>query len=219
MIYEFPPADAAIRQGDIFVGLPRVDVPLTKLTVVGEGEDLETDWDWVVQAGKPIVAMLPVRPVAAIVITQDCDALRAPDISLCEIRPFPEVEGKAAQTKDAKGWMSIITQQARLNLKWFYLPPDARIGFTQKMAVDFRVVLRVPGPELEGRRILRAGRLIPEADEHFRERLSEFFRRYPYDEWYPLNAEEFQAYRSRYNASEPRPWQVQEPLGQPKARP
>jgi len=75
------------------------------------------------------------------------------------------------------------------------------------MAVDFTVTLRVPRAELEELRSLRRGRLNPVADEHFRERIAEFFRRYPYDEWYPLNQEELEAYRREYPDTPPFPWQ------------
>jgi hypothetical protein len=33
MIYEFPDTSIPIRQGDIFVGLPRVDISLNKVVV------------------------------------------------------------------------------------------------------------------------------------------------------------------------------------------
>jgi len=75
------------------------------------------------------------------------------------------------------------------------------------MAVDFLVTLRVRRLELESLRSLRKGRLNPVADEHFRERIAEFSRRYPYDEWYPLNREEFDVYRAEYPDAEPFPWQ------------
>ena len=207
MIYEFPDLDSPIRQGDIFVGLPRVEVSLEKVPLVNEDGFFESVWADVATVGQEVKAILPLRPVSAIVITQDCDTLHAQDISLCEIRPFRDVEGKARQTKDAKGWVSILTQHARVNLKWFYLPPDKSIGFEDKMAVDFTVTLRVPRKDLEGFRQFRRGRLNPVADEHFRERLSEFFRRYPYDEWYPLDQEEFAEYRKKYIDAKPFPWQ------------
>ena len=78
------------------------------------------------------------------------------------------------------------------------------------MAVDFMVTLRVPRDELEDIRDLRKGRLNEVADEHFRERISEFFRRYPYDEWYPLNSEELQAYTSEYPGTQAFHWQETE---------
>jgi len=56
-------------------------------------------------------------------------------------------------------------------------------------------------------------RLRTPAIEHFRERLSEFYRRYPYDEWYPLNREEYQKYVADKGGDEdikPFPWQEQD---------
>jgi hypothetical protein len=207
VIYDFPVADGPIRQGDIFVGLPRVEVSLDRIPLVDEEGAHESLWSEVASAGNQVRAILPVRPVSAIVISQDCDTTHSQDISLCEIRDFRVVDGKAKQTKDAKGWVGVLTQHARLNLKWFYLPPDKRLGFEDKMAVDFTVTLRVPRVELEAFRQFRKGRLNPTADEHFRERLAEFFRRYPYDEWYPLNEAELAEYQKKYPDAQPFPWQ------------
>ncbi len=207
MIYEFPIATAPIRQGDVFVRLPRVDVSLGRIALFDGVGISEGDWAEESDSGRTIAAVLPIRVVAAIVVSQDCDAIRAEDVSLCEIRRFQEVEGKASQTKDAKGWVSILTQHARINQKWFYLPPDRRLGFAEKMAVDFTTTLRVQRTDLESFRQFRMGRLNPTADEHFRERLSEFFRRYPYDEWYPFDAAELAEYRKRNPDAAPFSWQ------------
>lgn len=164
-------------------------------------------WEEIAANAKPVTAVFALRPVAAIVATQDCDTVHAPDVTLCEIRGFRDVERKAANTTSAKSWKNILTQQARMNQKWFYLPPDPRVGWNDKMAVDFLVTIRVPRKDLEELRNLRTGRLNDVADEHFRERIAEFFRRYPYDEWYPLKAEEFTAYASEYDDLVPFPWQ------------
>jgi len=210
VIYEYPDEHAPLRQGDIFSPLPRVDLSLEQMVILDD-PDLPREVSWEALAGRDqdIVAVVPLRPVAAIVATQDCDASRAPDITLCEIRPFREVERKSRQTSAAKKWVSIITQHARINLKWFYLPPDDRLGFTDKMGVDFMMTLRVQRIELEKLKRLRRGRLNQIAQEHFRERIAEFFRRYPYDEWYPLNPEEFQAYAKDYPEARPFAWQTQ----------
>jgi hypothetical protein len=211
MIYEAVEPESPIRQGDLFVGLPRVILDLSQMTVVESGSPSAAtyveSWETLQASGREIQALFPIESVSAIVITQDCDALRAADITLCVIRPFAQVEGMARTANSPKAWMKILTQHARLNLKWFYLPPGEAVGFTEKMAVDFRSPIRVPGDNLHSLRRLRRGRLNSEADEHFRERLSEFFRRYPYDEWYPLNAEEFGEYRKSYSDAEPREWQ------------
>jgi len=217
VIYDFPDASAPIRQGDIFVGVPRIEVSLRQIPLVGEdGQQSVASWNDIAQAGKAVTAVLAMQPVAGIVATQDCDTLHAPDITLCEIGKFNEVEKKAAQTASAKSWKNILTQHARINQKWFYLPPDGRIGFWDKMAVNFLVTLRVPRAELEELRTLRRGRLNDLADEHFRERIADFFRRYPYDEWYPLNTEEFDSYKQEYPDVPPFPWQqpaVKQPGG------
>lgn len=208
MIYEYPATDAPIRQGDIFWGMPRVEVSLRPVAVLEDDETVALrDWHEIALQQAEVTAVFAIRPVAAIVATQDCDATHSRDITLCEIRPFRQVERKAAQTTAPKKWKDILTQHARINQKWFYLPPDERIGFADKMAVDFMVTLRVPRAELEALRDLRKGRLNPLADEHFRERISEFFRRYPYDEWYPLNEQELKAYIAEYPDAQPFPWQ------------
>lgn len=207
MIYEFPDTSAPIRQGDIFVGIPRMDISLNKVIIADESGERLARWSEIVQRGISVNIIVPVRPVAAIVATQDCDTIRGRDITLCEIRIFTDVERKANQQTSTKGWKNILTQHSRLNQKWFYLPPDANVGFSEKMAVDFRVTLRVPREELEELRDLRKGRLNAIADEHFRERISEFFRRYPYDEWYPLSLEEFHEYKKEYSDTQPFPWQ------------
>jgi hypothetical protein len=194
MIYEFPEVTTPIRQGDIFVGLPRVEMSLRRVPVIGEDDrEVVMTWQEIAKMGEPVTAVLAMRPVAAIVATQDCDTLHGRDITLCEIREFRDVERKSQETKAPKKWVDIITQHARINQKWFYLPPDEQMGFAQKMGVDFMVTLRVARADLEDLRALRKGRLNPIADEHFRERISEFFRRYPYDEWYPLSREELDA--------------------------
>jgi hypothetical protein len=208
MIYEFPDSTVPIRQGDIFSGLPRVDISLREVPVIGENnEQTVMSWEEIAVKRESITAVVGLKPVVAIVVTQDCDTLHGHDITLCEIREFRDVERKSQDTSTPKAWMSIITQQARFNQKWFYLPPDSRLGFTGKMGVDFMITLRVPRGELEDLRHLRRGRLNPTADEHFRERLSEYFRRYPYDEWYPLNPEELKAYMNDHPDAKPFPWQ------------
>ncbi len=207
MIYEFPDQTAPIRQGDIFVGLPRVDLSLEEILLVDEGGERIAKWEELADHSNYLKIIVPVRPVASIVATQDCDAYNSRDITLCEIREFRDVERKSKDTRSPKKWKSILTQHARLNQKWFYLPPDEQLGFSDKMGVDFLVTLRVPREDLDNLRSLRRGRLNAVADEHFRERIGEFFRRYPYDEWYALDEEEMAAYSKEYRDAEPFPWQ------------
>ena len=207
MIYEFPDHTAPIRQGDIFVRLPRIDLSLEEILLVDEEGERIAKWEELADHSTPFNIIVPVRPVASIVATQDCDAIRSRDITLCEIREFRDVEKKSKDTQAAKKWTSILTQHARINQKWFYLPPNDQLGFSDKMAVDFLVTLRVPRVDLENLRSLRRGRLNAVADEHFRERIGEFFRRYPYDEWYALDKEEMAAYKREYPDAEAFSWQ------------
>ena len=207
MIYEFPDPDAPIRQGDIFVGLPRIEISLEQVLLAEEDGQRVARWDDLADRQEPATMIVPVRPVAAIVATQDCDALRSRDITLCEIRSFLQVERKAAKNTKAKGYKNLLTQHARINQKWFYLPPDEHVGFGQKMAADFLVTLCLPLNDLMALRTRRRGRLNRLADEHFRERISEFFRRYPYDEWYALDERELAEYKKEYPDVEPFAWQ------------
>jgi hypothetical protein len=195
-----------IRQGDIFDSVPRVRVPLSRLAIVREDGAFEAAWDDLSNKGD-IRAVLPLASVAAIVITQDCDAARNEEISLCEIKRFEELE-PTISSGTLKSRVGVITKNARKNYKWFYLPPDPGVGFHDRMAVDFRCTMRLPREELERHRHLRRGRLNPVAYDHFRERLAHFFRRYAYDEWYPLDREEM-GYYSEHSSEpvEPYPWQ------------
>ena len=209
MIYAFPKPDEPIRQGDIFVGLPRPDFSLDGIPILADQNQAEqVPWRQIADSGKTVTALIGLTPVTAIVASQNCDAARAPAVTLCEIREFRDVEKKSKDTTSPKKFAGIITQHSRLNQKWFYLPPDSQIGWESKMAVDFLVTLRIRRGDLESLRDLRRGRLTDIPEAHFRERLSQFFRRYPYDEWYPLDKQEFGAYQKDYPEAKPFPWQT-----------
>jgi len=211
VIYEFPDLGEPIRQGDIFARVPRVDISLADLCVVeAEKAADHTSWAAIADRSEELAVVAGVTPVPAIVITQDCDTIRAPDITLCEIKPFRELGAGGIPTTPKK-WVNHLLLQALKNWKWFYLPPEERVGFSERMFADFLSTIRVPREELETLRSLRRGRLNQTADEHFRERLSDFYRRYPYNEWYPFDKAEFEAYKEdrREEAAgiEPYPYQ------------
>lgn len=209
MIYDFPSKEVRIRQGDIFLGLPRVDLSLDELSVLAkDGEIRECTWTVLAKSDGAPVICIAVRSTAAIVVSQDCDITHGDAVTLCEIRRFQAVEGKSKDTSSTKSWVRILTRQARQNQKWFYLPPDDGVGFTDKMAVDFGVTLRLSQVDLKRYIGLRKGRLNEVADEHFRERIAEYYRRYPYDEWYPLDMGELAIYRKSYPDADPYPWQT-----------
>jgi hypothetical protein len=218
MIYEDVDLTAPIRQGDIFFNLPKLDFSMDEVLFEDQRDDLGSrcvSWNELIQKYSPqkiaddIQVSVPVKCVPAIVATQDCDALRSPDITLCEIRRFVDVERSSQNVTSLNRFVQAITRQARLNLKWFYLPPNEEIGFKERMAVDFLATLRLQREELEKFSFLRKKRLNIVADEHFRERIGEFFRRYPYDEWYPLSKEELALYNKDHcqEPSPPFPWQ------------
>jgi hypothetical protein len=211
MIYEIPSPDEPIKQGDIFKHVPRVEIDLDELLVTDEDGVSKSNWVELTKDGRtdPITSVVAMRPVTAIVITQDCDAVRVDDIALAEIVEFGKVLPDITKaTYPQKTW-GMITKQSRLNLRWFYLPQEPNIGFTNRMAVDFHSVLRTSRFFLESHITkFRIGRLKEVAGEHLREKLSEYYRRYPYDEWYPLDKKEFLEYRkSKNEPTDPFDWQ------------
>src|SRR5437773_156673 len=123
MIYEVPEAELPLRQGDIFLNLPSATFSLQKLPIVKDGRFLESNWQEVLDSSGPGEALVTLGAAPAIIISQDCDSARAPEISLCEIRPFAEVCAKAKTTVKDRSWVSVLTVEARNNPKWFYLPP------------------------------------------------------------------------------------------------
>ena len=216
MIYVYLSASEPIRQGDIFRCLPKTELllgPENLPLILEPTEDGTHEVDWMQvsrsQSGKPQLTTASVRSVTGIVITQDCDALRCENIALCEVRRFDAVEGKYNESTRPHKFVKIVTQHARVNQKWYYLPPDPKMGF-DRMAVDFTSVFEVPRVMLaKHRETLRLGRLNDKvAWPHFRERVSQFFRRYPYNEWYPFTSDEVDLYESGFPTLVKRyPWQ------------
>ena len=214
MIYTYPEPTEPIRQGDLYQHVPRIEVILSpdhlpEIFETVTGGSRAIDWMQFRQSEEPVLANVFIRSVTGIVITQDCDALRAENIAMCQVRPFFSVERQFTEATKPKGFVNIVTQHARVNQKWYYLPPDTRLGFT-KMAADFTSVFEVPRAMLESHRDdLRLGRLNDDvACPHFRERVAEFFRRYPYNEWYPLTKEETDLYESTRGRVDRYSWQM-----------
>ena len=86
MIYDFPDTSSPIGQGDIFISVPILDLPDDALPIL---DDQDTPrilpWEEFASAGQKASAIIAVRPTIAIVGTQECDALRAPNITLFEV--------------------------------------------------------------------------------------------------------------------------------------
>lgn len=207
MIYEYPAKDQPIRQGDIFYSLPLVSLDLDKVvTLSDKGIFEESSWQ-IIKDKKDIVVAAPLRQTWGIVATQDCDASRAPIISLFEIGTFKEITG-GHLPKNPKKWVSMITQRSRLNAHWFYLPNDDTIGFKERMAINFHVIFQISRDYFKQYvEESRKGRLNKVAFQHYRESIAQYFRRYPYDEWYPLTNEEFLEYNKEKGPVEPFEWQ------------
>jgi hypothetical protein len=208
MVYDRIDVTEPIRQGDIFRDVPRVDLSTSQIAVADDDAIRTMSWEDAVAdptRKTGFAAVLPLKPVHAIVITQNCDAVRGEFVSLCQIDTFASITTPASS---AKKWKSLIVRHTRENLRYFYLPADHAFGFPDRMAADLRVLIRVSRQDLERMRSSRLGRLNPLAYEHFRETIAQFFRRYPYDEWYSLTREEFEEYQK--DSPEPVrlfPWQ------------
>ena len=209
MIYDQVEADAPIQQCDIFVHIPRVDLSFDKLVLIDEEGEQPKQATWnELQPRDAVAAVVSIVSVTGIVVTQNCDASRGHYICLAQVDPFLAATGKTAPATPKK-WKNLILEHSRTAPRFFYLPPDAGFGFSEPMAADFRIILRVARTDLETLRTTRRiGRLKDVARDHLRENLAYFFRRYAFSEWYPLTAEQFQAYAEECGEHvEPFPWQ------------
>lgn len=209
MIYDFPEISEPIRQGDIFYPIPSMAYDLDRMSVIQEDGAIEVkSWDDVDSNIESVA--LSLKKEWAIVASQDCDNIRSPAISFFVIKPLPEIRNPTEfQSYTPKSWMKWVTKKSMESGKLFYLPQDERIGFVDRMMVVFQNVIQVPRESIESRKNLRKGRLCEVADEHFRESIAQFFRRYPYNEWYPLVGEEFSEYQqNNTEIIQPYPWQI-----------
>lgn len=196
MVYERVNAEEPIQQGDIFRSLPRPDFSLNKLAVISpDGRPEQVSWRELVDNGETdnLTAVVGMKPVMAIVISQNCDAARGRDLSLCAVEPLAE-HMKETPSPNAKKWNHQLLKHAH-NPRYFYLPADSSLGISERMSADFRGVIRIDREDLiDLRTEYRIARLNDVAGEHFRESLAQFFRRYPVNEWYPLTKEEAAVY-------------------------
>src|SRR5262249_45283427 len=149
MIYGSASGDEAIKQGDIFNNILRVDLSFATMAILDGEEQRQIAWkDVVTDSSLPVVAALPVKPVTGIVVTQDCDTVRGEYICLAEVADFATATGKTLPATPKK-WQSLIKQHAKTNLRWLYLPAALEFGIGTRMAADFRVLIRVPRGDLD----------------------------------------------------------------------
>lgn len=215
--YSIPDVTDPIKQGDIFKNIPLVFFdPRTLIKVEREKGSPFVSSTWLREMGRDeISVVVPVEPVLGIVASQDCDTQHREYVALFLVDKCHEVIGKdppQKEEKQKKWWIDRIVTDARCDQRWFYLPPASNVGFDEKMAANFSVVIPVLTEFLsENLSALRIGRLNQEADEHFREQIAQYYRRYPYDEWYPLSKEEYELYiaekRRDQTETPPRDWQ------------
>jgi hypothetical protein len=212
MIYEAPDPRAPIKQGDIFQSIPQMHFDPENLLVIRDGLTSD-EGNWIDESNNQTVRVIArVEPVYGIVVTQDCDAERDKYVAFFLVSEFFEVTKLTPPKKlDAQWWAKKLPERVRTNQKWFYLPADKTIGFSQKMAVDFQTIIRVQTRFLlNNKGQLRIGRLNHVADEHFREHVAQYFRRYPYNEWYPFTKEEFESYKEQASRKDTPPYSWQE---------
>ncbi|MBK9746857.1 MAG: hypothetical protein IPO91_08735 [Chloroflexi bacterium] len=217
MIYDVPPSTEPIRQGDIFRSLPFVVTDPESLTLLRDDKLIAEPQNWINLSGGdlPSLVVASVVPTYGIVITQDCDTTRDKYIAFLQIREFfdvvkdrPPANGSPEKIND--WWTKYIVRGSRENLKWFYLPADPDFGFDKRMAATFQTIITVRTDFLvKNLALLRMGRLNTVADEHFREQIAQYFRRYPYNEWYPFTKDELSEYRKDPTRRDtlPYPWQ------------
>tara|TARA_R110001592_G_scaffold198073_7_gene446261 strand:+ start:432 stop:1070 length:639 start_codon:yes stop_codon:yes gene_type:complete len=212
MIYDAIDIDCDISQGDIFTNIPRIDISFSDLVVTQDDGDYNTNWEDAILStpDQEITAILAIKPVTAVVITQDCDATREDFISLCVVDDYLKTIGQDGEPSSSLKWAGMISKKSRENAKVFYLPPDESIGLSGPKGVCFLDVLRVPLWDLKKHRTFRAGTLNSVAKEHFRESLAHFFRRYSYNEWYPFTKEQFIAYKQKQNSDDIVPYEWQQ---------
>lgn len=193
MIYTFPTLSDPIKQGDIFVDIPCIQFEPGKLYILEQEQDKisSISWDELVFEKKDVAAVLGVSLVPAIVASQNCDTQRKDYITLCEIIKITKVKAfENIEEKTLRNVAKDLVKHNREKPEIFYLPPEDKMGFDDRMIVNFSNTIRLYREDLEKFIENRKGRLNDVAYEHFREKLSHFFHRYAWNDWYILNKEE-----------------------------
>jgi hypothetical protein len=195
MIFEAVAETEPIRQGDIFIGIPFCRFNLEKIPVfITSGNLAPLQWKDIDSDEVKILASL--ERADGIVLTQDCDCLRSPSISFMKIVNWE----KSFQTD--KNWMNAIIELSTKKLDSFYLPIDEKWDLNERKIVEFETVFQLDRSTIKTLRNLRKCRLNQEALEHFRWKVSHFFRRYSYDEYYALASSEMDEYEIKHSESE-----------------
>ena len=74
-----------------------------------------------------------------------------------------------------------------------YLPLDSQYQIEERMLINFSTIFHLDGKILSN---VQATIMTLNGDalNHFREKISHYFKRYSYEEYYPLNSEEMDEY-------------------------
>jgi len=210
MFYETTSNTDEIGQGDIFLNIPRcIDIEFENVMIIENGKEKLTNIPWgeIIEKKMEVAAVLGVTPTPAIVATQKCDAQQNNYITLCEIVRLTQL--KAFQNLSIKKKAKELVQKNREMPGIFYLAPNETIEFTEPMVVDFSSTIKLKREDLEKFKSNRKARLNDIAREHFREKLSHFFHRYAWNEWYILNKDEISQHKlySQFDKSKLYDWQ------------
>ena len=113
MIYESVEFGQSIRQGDIFQNIPRLEISLSEIPVIDDEGTRITSWkDLVDNADEEegVAAVVKLRPVNGIVITQDCDAARGIRSTKSKPQPTPKVVQSQSNFTTGKSSRSLAAQ-------------------------------------------------------------------------------------------------------------
>jgi hypothetical protein len=211
--------DDPLAQGDIFDNLIFFNIGSEKVSqAVTDGDDVrikELELGSYVPDGSNTIKNIIVDGIISkgIIISQNCDAFRTKYISFCQIKPLKEIDNEYNQTKKT---IDYLTRKYRCKEKYFYLPM-ANFTEEEKMAVDFSRIYQIERTSLEKMKEKRLIRLGEFPMSHFRKKLSNYFERFAYDEWYVLDKSEFDTYKEdrkkeisgeEENLIKPYPWQA-----------
>jgi hypothetical protein len=195
MIYDAVSEVDPIRQGDIFLDIPFFRFNLEKIPVfVTSGNLAPLQWSDITNDEVEILASL--EKADGIVLSQDCDCLRSHSISFMRIIKWDK------SCESEKNWMNSIVELNTKKIDNFYLPINEELGLNERKIIEFATIFQLDRETLKSLKNFRRCRLNQEALEHFRWKIAHYFRRYSYDEYYPLTASEMDAYEHKNENSE-----------------
>ena len=186
MIYDAVKPQEDIRQGDIFLNIPFVEFNLEQLNIIINNKVEEKSWKDISNEEVNVIANL--NSTNGIIISQDCDCLREPDITLAIVSKWNK------DYQSAKKWMLKIIGLNRSESK-IYLPIDTDFKIQVRSHIEFSSIFSLPRKNLYSLRDSRVCRLNSEALEHFKQKIGYYFSRYAFYEHYPLNKEEMDEYK------------------------